>query len=56
MIAVDQTQALTITLTIGEATQTVEVTTAPPLVNTNTSEIGRTISPNEMNSFPLDDS
>ena len=52
-IAVDQTQALNITLTIGEATQTIEVSTAPPLVNTDTSEIGRTISPHEMNSFPL---
>jgi Carboxypeptidase regulatory-like domain len=53
VIAVDQTQALNITLTVGEATQTVEVTTAPPLVNTDTSEIGRTISPQEVNSLPL---
>lgn len=53
VIAVDQIQALNVTLTVGEATQTIEVNTAPPLVNTNTSEVGRTISPHEMNNFPL---
>jgi putative hemolysin len=53
VIAVDQTQALNVTLAVGEATQTVEVTTAPPLVNTNTSELGRTVSPAEINNLPL---
>jgi len=53
VIAVDQTQALNITLTVGTESQTVEVTTAPPLVNTNTSELGRTVSPEEINNLPL---
>ncbi len=29
------------------------MTTAPPVINTATSEVGRTISPHEMNNFPL---
>ncbi len=53
VISVDQTQALSITLAVGSETQTIEVTTAPPAINTDTSEVGRTISPQEMNNFPL---
>ena len=52
-ISVDQTQALSVVLSVGAESQTIEVTTAPPLINTNTSDIGRTISPQEMNQFPL---
>ena len=52
-ITVDQTQSLNVTLAIGEANQTVTVTEAPPLVNTNTAEIGRTISPSEIIGLPL---
>lgn len=53
VITVDQTQSLNVTLSVGAATQTVEVTTAPPLVNTSTAEIGRTVSPAEINGLPL---
>jgi putative hemolysin len=53
VITVDQTQTLNVTLTVGAQGQTVEVTTAPPLVNTNTSELGRTVSPEEINNLPL---
>ena len=52
-IAVDQTQPLNVTLSVGAESQTIEVTTAPPVINTATSEVGRTISPHEMNNFPL---
>lgn len=52
-ISVDQTQTLNVTLAIGEASQTVTVTEAPPLVNTNTAELGRTISPSEIIGLPL---
>ena len=53
VITVDQTQALNVTLSVGAENQTIEVTTAPPAINTATSEVGRTISPQEMNHFPL---
>jgi putative hemolysin len=53
VITVDQTQALNVTLAAGAENQTVEVTTAPPLVNTSTSELGRTVSPEEINNLPL---
>lgn len=53
VITVDQTQALNVTLTVGAESETVEVTAAPLLVNTNTSELGRTVSPEEINNLPL---
>ena len=53
VISVDQTQPLNVTLTVGAENQTVEVNTAPPAINTATSEIGRTISPQEINNFPF---
>ena len=53
VITVDQTQPLNVTLAVGSENQTIEVTTAPPVINTATSEVGRTISPAEMNNFPL---
>jgi len=34
VISVDQTQALSVTLSVGAESQTIEVTTAPPLINT----------------------
>jgi putative hemolysin len=52
-ITVDQTQALNVVLTVGAESQTVEVSTAPPLVNTSTAELGRTVSPAEINNLPL---
>jgi hypothetical protein len=53
IVAVDQTVPLAVTLTVGSQTQTVEVTEAPPLVETSTVELGRTVSPNEIIGLPL---
>ena len=52
-IAVDQTQALNVALDVGAVTETVTVTTAPPLVNVTSETLGRTISPEEINNLPL---
>jgi len=52
-IAVDQTLPLSITLSVGTAQQTVEVTEAPPMVETSTAELGRTVSPAEIIALPL---
>jgi hypothetical protein len=53
MIALDQTQALNVTVAIGAESQTVTVTEAPVLVNTSTAELGRTIQPAEIIGMPL---
>jgi hypothetical protein len=53
IVAVDQTVPLAVTLSVGSQTQTVEVTEAPPLVETTTVELGRTVSPAEIISLPL---
>jgi Carboxypeptidase regulatory-like domain len=53
VITVDQTQTLNVSLSVGAESQTVEITTAPPLVNTNSVELGRTVSPAEINNLPL---
>jgi hypothetical protein len=52
-VAVDQTLTLNVMLEIGEQTQTVTVTEAPPLVDTSTAELGRTIQPAEIIGLPL---
>jgi hypothetical protein len=52
-IAVDVTQTLAVSLDIGAATETITVTDAPPLVNTTTETLGRTVTPEEINSLPL---
>ena len=52
-VAVDQTATLNVTLDIGAQTQTVTVTEAPPLVDTSTAELGRTIQPAEIIGMPL---
>ena len=52
-ITVDQTQALPVALAIGAVSDTITVTTAPPLVNTTSETLGRTISPEEINNLPL---
>lgn len=52
-IAVDQVQALNVKLKLGAVTETITVTTAPPPVNTTSETLGRTISPEEVNSLPL---
>jgi hypothetical protein len=53
VLTVDQTQMLNASLTVGALDQTVTVTSAPPLVNTSTAEIGRTIEPAEIIGLPL---
>jgi hypothetical protein len=53
VLEVDQTQTVDITLTVGAESQTITVTEAPPLVNTATVEIGRTINPQEIIDLPL---
>lgn len=52
-VTVDQTQTLPVSLEIGAQTETVIVTQAPPPVNTSDAELGRTISPDEINGLPL---
>ena len=52
-VTVDVTQALNAQLTVGATEETITVTTAPPLVNTTSETLGRTISPEEINNLPL---
>ncbi len=52
-LTVNQTLAVNITLKPGSATQTVEVTTAPPLLETEQSSVGATIGSQEVNDLPL---
>ena len=53
VLTVDQTQALNVTLAVGTQSQTVTVTEAPPLVETTTAELGRTVEPEEITGLPL---
>jgi hypothetical protein len=53
VVQVDTTQSLNAQLAIGATTETITVTTAPPLVNTTSETLGRTISPDEINNLPL---
>lgn len=53
LLSVDQTQTIPITLSVGTQTQTVTVTDAPPVVDTSTAELGRTIQPDEIIGLPL---
>ncbi len=53
LLTVGQTQTVDITLTMGNQVQTVTVDTTPALVNTSTSEVGRTIEPAEIVGLPL---
>lgn len=53
VLTVDQTQTLNVMLTVGVQTQTITVTEAPPLVNTSTAELGRTVQPAEITGLPL---
>ena len=53
ILTVDETQALNVVLAVGAQTQTVTVTEAPPLVDTTTAELGRTIEPSEIIGLPL---
>lgn len=53
VLTVDQTQTLNAALEIGSANQTVEITTAPLLVNTDSASLGRLVSPEEITNLPL---
>lgn len=53
ILTVDQTQTLSVTMDVGTQSETVMVTEAPPLVNTSTAELGRTIQPEEIVGLPL---
>jgi hypothetical protein len=48
-----QSASLNATLTIGGTNETVEVTTAVPLVNTSTSEVGATVQNVEIENLPI---
>jgi Carboxypeptidase regulatory-like domain/TonB dependent receptor len=52
-LQVNDTARVDIPLTVGQVTETVTVTEAMPLVNTSTSEIGRTIQSAEITALPL---
>jgi Carboxypeptidase regulatory-like domain/TonB dependent receptor len=53
VLTVDQTRNIAVVLAIGTQVQTITVTNAPALVNTNTSEVGRTVEPDEIVGLPL---
>ena len=53
VLTVDQTQTLNVILAIGVLSQTVTVTEAPPLVDTTTAELGRTVDTAEIIGLPL---
>lgn len=53
VLTVDQTRALNVTLSVGVQSQTVTVTEAPPLVETDSAELGRTVQPAEIIGLPL---
>lgn len=53
VITIDQTQSLPVTLQVGAQSETVTVTTAPPVVNTSDAELGRTIPQSEVAGMPL---
>jgi hypothetical protein len=50
---VDQKLTVPITLAVGAATETVEVTTTPPQINTSDAVLGRTIGQDEIVGLPL---
>ncbi len=53
VLNVDQTLTLEITLSVGAATETVTVTSAPPSVNTSDAVLGRTVEGSEILGLPL---
>jgi carboxypeptidase family protein len=55
VLHVNDTVRVDVTLTVGKVSETVNVTEAPPAVNTSTAEIGRTIQSAEIASLPLVD-
>lgn len=53
VVTVDQTQELQVVLEVGAQSQTITVSTAPPLVNTANAELGTTIEQSEVIGLPL---
>ncbi len=53
VLTVDQTQTLNVSLALGAQIETITVTGAPPVVNTTTAELGRTVQTDEINGLPL---
>jgi hypothetical protein len=53
VLTVDQTHELNLILAVGVESQTVTVTEAPPLVDTSSAELGRTVQPSEIIGLPL---
>ena len=53
VLNVDQTLTVELTLSVGASTETVEVTAAPPLVNTSDAILGRTVEGSEIIGLPL---
>jgi hypothetical protein len=52
-LVVDQTQRVDAQLQLGAVEDTVTVTAAPPMVDTSTAELGRTVDPAEILGLPL---
>jgi hypothetical protein len=52
-LTVDQTLTLEIVLSVGSASEIIEVTSAPPLVNTSDAVLGRTVGQDELIGLPL---
>jgi hypothetical protein len=53
VLSVDQTQTIEVVLEVGAQSQTVTVSEAPPLVDTTSAELGRTVQPAEIIGLPL---
>jgi Carboxypeptidase regulatory-like domain len=53
VLAVDETQTLNATLAVGASSETVTISAAPPLVDTTTATLGRTVQPAEIIGLPL---
>ena len=53
VLQVDQTARVDVGLSVGQTTESVEVTAAPPLVNTSNVELGRTVENKEIVELPI---
>jgi hypothetical protein len=53
VLTVDQVQRVNASLAIGSRAETVTVTAAPPVINTSTEELGRTVQADEIVGLPL---
>ena len=53
VLQVNDTARVDVSLTVGEVSETVNITEAPPAINTSSAEIGRTIQSTEITNLPL---